>query len=132
MTTPATKAEPIYIEVPVERVFKFLFVASYASAVAFALAAVYLFKEMPPVFEFGVGIPVSVMMVLAYVLERKIAKKLRSEFNEQTGLSLPKSFDPQMLPRKSFRTRVSLIDQSGSRIEWTAARNGNFFRFAPA
>jgi hypothetical protein len=132
MTTPATKAEPIYIEVPVQHVFKFLYFASYTGALAFALAAVYLFKDMPFLFEYGVGGVVVSMLLLSFVLERKIDKKVRAEFKEQAGLNLPKSFDPQFLPRNSFRRRVVLLDQSGVEVEWTAARNGTFFRFAPA
>jgi hypothetical protein len=131
MTTPATKTEPIYIEVPAQRVFKFIYVTSYAGVAAFALAAVYLFKDMPFLFEYGVGGAVALMLLLAFVLERKIDKKVRSEFKEQAGLSLPKSFDPQFLPRNSFRRRVVLLDQSDAEVEWTAARNGTFFRFAP-
>jgi hypothetical protein len=136
MTTPDTKPEPIYIEVPEQRTHKIAsFVANYA-ALAFLVATVFLVSRVTLPVYLMLSASVFALTVLSLLLIRMITPvvrgKLLSEFQKQTGMILPETFDPQKLPKEAFAEKVSVVDEGGSTAEWTAARNGTFFRFAPA
>jgi hypothetical protein len=136
MTTPAINTEPIYIEVPEQRTYKTAsFVANYAT-LAFLMASIFMATRVTLSVYLILAVSVLALTTLSYVLVRKVRpvvrEKLLSEFQKQTGMTLPDTFDPQKLPGKAFPEKVSVTDPSGSPVEWTAARNGTFFRFAPA
>jgi hypothetical protein len=136
MTTPAITTEPIYIEVPAQRTYKAAyFVANYATLV-FLMASMFMVSWVPLHVYLILAASVLALTTLSYLLVRKVRpvvrEKLLSEFKQQTGLALPDTFDPQKLPRKAFTEKVLVTDENGSPVEWTAARNGTFFRFAPA
>jgi hypothetical protein len=136
MTTPAINTEPIYIEVPAQRTYKAAsFVADYA-LYAFLLVSIFMVSWVQVHVYLILGIAVVALIVLSQLLTKKtkrvVREKLLSEFKQQTGLTLPDMFDPQALPRKAFTEKISVVDENGSPVEWTAARNGTFFRFAPA
>ena len=136
MTTPDIKREPIYIEIPEQRAYKIAsFVANYAT-LAFLLATVFLVSWVTLPVYLMLSASVFALTILSLLLIKRIKPvvrgKLLSELQQQTGMILPETFDPQKLPTEAFAEKVSVVDESGTTAEWTAACHGTCFRFAPA
>lgn len=136
MTSPITKPEPIYIEIPDQRAFKAASIAGNYTIFVFAFASIFAVNTVPLVWYLIAAIVACALSIAGLFVAKKaqsnVRGKLRSEFNQQTGLTLPSTFDPQKLPSKAVPEKVLVVDGNGVAQQWTAARNGTFFRFAPA
>lgn len=135
-----TSTSPLYFEVPEQRV--------HAVARFLVNNLIYLFL-VPSIFvpvwvgKSDTGIMwylgLAALTALLLVLSAKTVSRLRpvikskvsEEFTKNTGIALPDDFNPFALPARAVPATISLIGTSGTEEEWTAARNGTYFRFAP-
>lgn len=136
MTTPTSTREPLYIEIAEQRKYTVShFIANYVT-LAFLFASMFFATKVPLTVYVGIAVAVLAVTIIGYrtvsLTRPLVKKKLSAEFNQQTGLTLPETFNPQALPKGAFSEKIFVTDQSGSTVEWKAARNGAFFRFAPA
>lgn len=134
-----TSTSPLYFEVPEQR--------KYAVARFLANNAIYIFLVLTFFFTLGSAYPAMFIgyIVLAVVtalgivfgaiaanrLRPVIKAKVADEFTKSTGITLPTDFNPLELPARTVPVTLSLVDANGQAEEWTAARNGTYFRFSP-
>lgn len=135
-----TSTDPLYFEVPEQRL--------YSASRFFVNKAIYGFIFVSMIFSIGsfkypgvfVGYVIASVVTAAGILlsgfavkrlRPVIKKKVVEEFTKNTGISLPADFNPLELPARTVPVTLSLVGANGTAEEWTAARNGTYFRFAP-